>query len=218
MNAFAILWAQRQIFITGLGNTVALAAICMVVSFVLGAAGAILLLEIRGWIGRIGREVVDLMRCVPFLLLAYVVYYGLPEIGLRFNAWSSGLAALIFYNTAYLAEIFRSASLALPPGDIEAAKAFGFRRRLIYQRIVFPQIIVKTAPVIGNQVIMMIKDTALLMIITVQELTFAANFVSTNYFSVVAPFALAMALYWGLCIFVEAGVRTLSKVQRRQYG
>ncbi len=65
---------------------------------------------------------------------------------------------------------------------------------------------------------MMIKDTALLMIITVQELTFAANFVSTNYFSVVAPFALAMALYWGLCIFVEAGVRTLSKVQRRQYG
>jgi polar amino acid transport system permease protein len=218
LNSIAIIWSQRDLFIMGLGNTIALSLVCIIVSVPLGAFGAILLSEARPGLRRICREAVDLMRCVPFLLLAYIVYYGLPEIGLRFNAWSSGLATLIIYNTAYITEIFRGAISVLPREDLDAASAFGFTRPRLYRRIVFPQVVVTSAPVIGNQVIVMIKDSALLMIITVQELTFAANFVNTNYFSPFAPFALAMALYWGLCLIVECGIRQLGRIERLRHG
>ncbi len=88
--------------------------------------------------------------------------------------------SLTVYTTAYLAEIFRAAFRAVAPDNIEAAHAFGLSRSLIYRRIILPQVAITAAPVIGNQVITTIRDSALLMIITVQELTFAANFVSAN--------------------------------------
>ncbi len=218
MNPVAMIWDQRGIFLTGLANTISLSLICVLVSVPLGALGAIALIEARPPARRLVQELIDLFRCVPFLLLAYIVYYGLPELGLRFSAWASGAATLIIYNIAYLTEIFRSAASALPRDDLEAASAFGFTKTLTYRRIVFPQILVTAAPVVGNQVIVMIKDSALLMIITVQEITFAANFVNTNYFSPFAPFAVAIMLYWGLCLIVELGVRRLGAMQKRRYG
>jgi polar amino acid transport system permease protein len=218
MNGLLIVWEHRDTFLAGLANTVSLTLLCVAISVPLSALGAVILIETKGAIGRTGRELVDLLRCVPFLLLAYVVYYCLPEAGLRLNSWWAGLLTLIIYNAAYLIEIFRSAALALPHEDIEAARAFGFTRALLYRRIIFPQIAVTSAPVIGNQIIVMIKDSALLMIITVQEISFVANFINANYFSPFAPFAVAMALYWGLCLIVEMAVRRMGAVGRLRYG
>ena len=218
MNLFANVWEYRDAYLTGLGNTVFLSLLCIALSLPLGALGAVFLVETNGAVGRVVRQLVDLMRCVPFLLLAYVVYYGLPEIGLRLNSWCAGLVTLVLYNAAYMIEIFRSAALALPRDDIEAARAFGFSRALLYRRIIFPQIAVTAAPIIGNQIIVMIKDSALLMIITVQEISFEANFINANDFSPFAPFAVAVALYWGLSLIVEMGVRRLGAVGRLRYG
>lgn len=218
MSGLAIVWENRDAFLAGLANTLSLVLLCAIVSIPLAAVGAIVLIETKGAAGRLCRELVDLMRCVPFLLMAYVVYYGLPEIGVRMSSWLAGLLTLILYNTAYLTEIFRAAALALHADDLEAARAFGFTRRLLYRRIVFPQISIIAAPVIGNQLIVMIKDSALLMIITVQEISFVANFINANYFSPFAPFAVAMALYWGLCLIVEFGVRRSRAYGRLRYG
>lgn len=167
---------------------------------------------------RLFAEAVDLLRCVPFLLLAYVVYYGLPELGLRLDPWWAGLMSLTVYTTAYLAEIFRAAFRAVAPDNIEAAHAFGLSRSLIYRRIILPQVAITAAPVIGNQVITTIRDSALLMIITVQELTFAANFVSANHFTPFAPFAAAVGLYLLMSFVVEAGVRRMERVRKLRYG
>ncbi|WP_148291252.1 ABC transporter permease subunit, partial [Methylobacterium sp. B1] len=87
--------------------------------------------------------------CVPFLLLAYVVYYGLPEFGLRLDPWWAGLMSLTVYTTAYLAEIFRAGFRAVAPDNIEAAHAFRPVRSLIYGRIILPQVALTAAPVIG---------------------------------------------------------------------
>jgi polar amino acid transport system permease protein len=126
--------------------------------------------------------------------------------------------SLVLYNVAYLSEIIRSAAQAIPADNIEAARAFGFTRPGLYVRIVLPQVAVNAAPVIGNQLIMMIKDTALLMIITVQEISFAANFVNASAFSPFAPFTVAVLLYWGLCLVVEAFIRKLGAIRKIRYG
>ncbi|WP_375463982.1 amino acid ABC transporter permease [uncultured Methylobacterium sp.] len=218
MSGIAVVWEYRGAFLAGFGNTLALALLGAALSLPLGGLLAFLLAEGHAPVRRIGREAVDLMRCVPFLLLAYVMYYGLPEIGLRLDAWWAGLVTLVLYNGAYFTEIFRAAALAIPRDTVEAGRAFGFTRARLYRRIVLPQVALDAGPVIGNQLIVMIKDTALLMIITVQELSFAANFVNASTFSPLAPFAAALVLYWLLCLGVEAGTRRIAAVRRRRYG
>lgn len=214
MSGFAIVWQERELFLTGLANTVSLVVLAIVASLPLSALGAIVLVEASRPVRQVGQALVDLMRCVPFLLLAYVVYYGLPGLGLRLDAWWAGLVTLVVYSSAYLVEIFRTAWLALPSEGIEAARAYGFTRATLYRRIIFPQIALTSAPVVGNQIIMMIKDSALLMIITVPEISFAANFINANNFSPFAPFAVALGLYWMLSLIVEAGIRRLGAAAR----
>lgn len=218
MSGIATVWGYRDVFLTGLGNTAALVALSLALSLPLAVLGAVLLIEAAAPVRRLGREAVDLFRCIPFLLLAYVLYYGLPELGLRLEAWWAGLVALILYNGAYFTEILRAAALAVPRDAVEAGRAYGFSRAQLYGRIVLPLVALDAGPVIGNQIVVMIKDTALLMIITVQELSFAANFVNASTFAPFAPFATALVLYWALCLVAEAGVGLLARERRRRYG
>jgi polar amino acid transport system permease protein len=218
MSGIETVWSYRDAFLAGLGNTAALVGLALGLSLPLAALGAIVLVEAPAPVRRLGRELVDLFRCVPFLLLAYVIYYGLPEIGLRLGAWSAGLVALVLYNCAYFTEILRGAMLSVPREAVEAARAYGFSQARLYGRIVLPLVALDAGPIIGNQVIVMIKDTALLMIITVQELSFVANFVSASAFAPFAPFATALLLYWVLCLAAEAGVGVIARERRRRYG
>ncbi|MBE7196970.1 MAG: amino acid ABC transporter permease [Parafilimonas terrae] len=218
MSGLETVWSYRDAFLAGLGNTAALVGLALGLSLPLAAVGAVVLVEAPAPVRRLGRELVDLFRCVPFLLLAYVIYYGLPEVGLRLGAWWAGLVALVLYNGAYFTEILRAATLAVPREAVEAGRAYGFSRARLYGRIVLPLVALDAGPVIGNQVIVMIKDTALLMIITVQELSFVANFVNASAFAPFAPFATALLLYWVLCLAAEAGVGVIARERRRRYG
>jgi polar amino acid transport system permease protein len=158
------------------------------------------------------RFVADLIRSMPFLLLAYILYYVLPEFSIRLSSWTTGLLALVIYNTAYFAEILRGAWSHLPADQEEAAKAFGYSRPRRFVRIIAPQILIGAAPVLGNQMIAIIKDSALLMIITIPELTFAANSVQSRYFIPLESLILAAALYWMLCRGIEVVVGRLERV------
>ena len=218
MNGFAIVWQERELFLTGLANTASLVTLAILISLPLSVLGAIALVEGPAPVRKAGRAFVDLMRCVPFLLLAYVVYYGLPEAGLRLDAWWAGLATLVIYSSAYLVETFRSTWLGLPKDGIEAARAYGFSRAALYRRIVFPQIAYASAPVVGGQMIIMIKDSALLMIITVPEISFAASSINANYYLPFAPFVVAIGLYWMLSLIIEAGVRKIGAEARLRHG
>jgi polar amino acid transport system permease protein len=218
MSGLETVWSYRDTFLAGLGNTAALVALALALSLPLAALGAVILVEAAAPVRRLGREAVDLLRCVPFLLLAYVIYYGLPELGLRLGAWWAGLVALVLYNGAYFTETLRAAALAVPRDAVEAGRAYGFSRARLYGRIVLPLVALDAGPVIGNQIVVMIKDTALLMIITVQELSFAANFVNARTFAPFAPFLTALLLYWALCLVAEAGIGVLARERRRRYG
>ncbi|WP_414444734.1 amino acid ABC transporter permease [Burkholderia sp. 22PA0106] len=215
MNSLTSLWASRAILASGAATSLALVALCLAISLPLALLGYVLLREGPQPVARLVRLLADLMRCVPFLLFAYVVYYGLPAIGLRFDALGAGLASLVIYHGAYFVEILRAARLALPQDTLTAADAFGFTRRALYRRIVFPQLLAAAAPVLVNQAVMVIKDSALLMIITVEELTFAANFVSSNYFSPFAPFLLAMLVYWLMSLLTDWTVGRLGRSPSR---
>ena len=151
-------------------------------------------------------------RCIPFLLLTYLVYFALPSLGVVVDKWSAALITLVAYNTMYMAEILRAGWAHLPAGQTEAAHAFGYTGLKLFRRIILPQVLIAVGPVIGNQLIQLIKDSAFLSIITVPELTFAANAVQSYYFVPFESFLVATLLYWALCGAVEWLVRRGEKL------
>lgn len=211
MHGFSIVWSERGLMLSGLANTVALSVLSGVAALLLGALLTTVLMQRARAIAFAARLFVDGIRCTPFLLFAYIVYYGLPSLGLRFDNWTAGLAALVVYHTAYMAEILRGAWTAQPRAPIEAGLAFGFSGLRLFRRIVLPPLVLACAPVVGNQVIQIVKDSAFLTIIALPELTHAASSIQSRYYIPFAAFISAVLLYWALCLLIEAGV---SKVGR----
>ena len=214
-----VVWRELPQFGLGLANSAWLSTVAMTLSLLLGPWLALPLVSRRPVVRGASRAVVDVARCVPFLLLAYFVYFALPALGVRLDKWTASLVTLTVYNTAYIAEIVRGAWAQLPAGQTEAARAVGFTGFRLVRRIVLPQIALAAGPVFGNQLIQLIKDSAFLSIITVPELTYAANAVQSFYFVPFESFAVATLLYWALCAGVEQVVRwSEGRAQRIRYG
>jgi polar amino acid transport system permease protein len=206
---FLVVLQHYDRFLAGLGNTLWLAGATLIMASIIGCMIAALMLSPVKPLRVTVSLLVDGMRTVPFLLLAYLVYYGLPQLGIELDRWSSGLSALVIYHSAYIAEIVRNAWMNLSHDQIEAGRAHGFAGFRLFRRIILPQLFYASAPVIGNQAVQILKDTAFLMIITVPELTFAASSVQATYFVPFASFIAAMLLYWIVTLAIETAVRAV---------
>ncbi|AXC31357.1 amino acid ABC transporter permease [Raoultella sp. X13] len=216
MNQWAIIWSARDSFIAGLIATLELFILAAVVGLAIGIVLCYLTEYQKRWLNRVIIGFVSLMRAIPFLILAYLLYYGLPEVGISMDAWSAGLVALMIYHGAYFFEILRSQRRVFSAGYIEAAVAQGFSRYQIYRRIILPNIVSSALPLLGNQLIICLKDTAFLSIITVQEITAAANSVQATWFIPFNSFIVAIALYWAISILLELLIKRLSALGARR--
>jgi polar amino acid transport system permease protein len=206
IHDFGIVWTERGLLLSGLANTMVLSLLSAIAALLLGGVLTPALMSRHRAVTGSARIFVDSMRCVPFLLFAYIVYYGLPSFGIRLDNWSSGLLALTLYNAAYMAEILRGAWMAQPREPIEAGVAFGFSGIMLFRRVILPPLLLAAGPVIGNQMIQIVKDSAFLTIIAIPELTHAASSIQSRHYIPFAAFITAVFLYWGLCLMIEAGV------------
>lgn len=216
MSAWDILWAQRDQLSAGFANTLVLFGIGVVGSFVLGALVAYHMYSGGRATRRLLHAYVDGMRMLPFLIYVYLLYYGLPSLGLKLDAWTAGLIGLVTYHAAYVGEILRGAWAALPRGQTEAGLAHGLFGYGLYRRLILPQLVMGTGPILGNQAIICLKDTAFLMIITVVELTAAASSIQSIYFIPFEAFVVAIALYWVVSLGIEGVVALVGRYARRR--
>jgi polar amino acid transport system permease protein len=207
-----VLWEQREAIVSGLLTTLGITIAAAILAGLLGLLLFSLLISRVRAIQIALAWLIDLMRCVPFMLFCYMIYFGLPSFGIVVGNLTAGIAALTIYNAAYIAELLRGGYNALPREGIEAGHAFGFHGWRLLMRIILPPVFLASIPMLGNQMIQIIKDSAFLVIIAVQELTFAANEIQATYYVPFASFVCAMLLYWLLCLTVEAGVRMVLAV------
>lgn len=209
LHSLLVLWQERGLLLGGLARTIEIAAISTVLAGLLGLVLFAGLLARQRAIGTAITAMIDLMRCVPFMLFCYLIYYGLPYCGVFIDSLTAGILSLTLYNAAYVAVLLKGAWTQLPRDTVEAGTAFGFHGWRLLWRIVIPPVLTIAVPMLGNQVIQVIKDSAFLVIITVQELTYAANEVQATYYIPFASFICAMLFYWLLCLSVEGGVRLM---------
>jgi polar amino acid transport system permease protein len=211
MSDFLIIWQQRGDVLEGLLGTLGLLVVSAAMSLVLGTLLTPVLMSRRAGIARIGTIYVDAMRCAPFLLFVYLIYFGLPSAGIRLSNWWSGAIALTLYNTAYMAELLRGAWIELPASMIESGRAYGFTGLNLLRRIILPPVFNNAMPLIGNQLIQIVKDSAFLTIIAVSELTHQMNGIQATYFIPFAAFITAVLLYWCICLVIEGATGLLSR-------
>lgn len=143
----------------------------------------------------------DCVRGTPLLILLFLLYYAAPQIGLVLSAYTAGILGLVIYGSAYFAEIFRAGFQSIPVGHIEAAQAVCLSQKDIVMRIKLPEMMRLVIPHVVNMSIVLIKESAVLSIITVPELTKVTISAVDTTFTVVEPYLAAAVLYW---IFVEA--------------
>lgn len=216
MSNWEILWSSRDVFWQGFGNTVTIFVISAIAAFLLGSLLVFIMEGARPRLKTPLRIFIDGMRMLPFLILAYLFYYGLPSLEIRLSAWQAGVSALILYHGAYFAEILRGSRVTLSSGQEEAATALGFSRPSMFIRIILPQLVLRTRGVMGNQLIILLKDTAFLVIITVRELTAAANSLSSTYFIPMEAFIVVIGFYWAISLMLEQSIRLLGRLGEKR--
>jgi polar amino acid transport system permease protein len=150
------------------------------------------------WLNGLLIGYVELWRGTPFLVQLFLLYFGGPYIGLVLDAEPAGVLALSIYGGAYFSEVFRLGFEAVPRGHIEAAQCAGFSRAQIVRRILVPEMAVLVLPACVNLAVSLLKDTAVLSVVTVPELTLTVSTLGTEFYAFVEALFLLALGYWGL--------------------
>jgi polar amino acid transport system permease protein len=135
------------------------------------------------------------IRGTPTLIQVFIVYFGIPQLGLRISPFVAGTLALGIGSGAYVAEIIRSGLLAIPKGQMESTIALGMSRRQSMQHIIMPQVIRVIVPPITNEAISTLKNTSLLSAITIVELTLKSQMIISYTFRPFDFYIIAAILY-----------------------
>jgi len=155
---------------------------------------------------------VALIRGTPFLIQLFLLYYGGPYVGIMLEPVPAGILGLALYGAAYFSEIFRAGFEAVPGGHVEAAQCLGLTRPQTIRRILLPEMSMLVLPPLTNMLVVLLKETAVLSIITVPELTFYISAIGSEQFAFVEAIFLLGCFYWAL---VELCGRAGRSVERR---
>ncbi|WP_338663769.1 amino acid ABC transporter permease [Pararoseomonas sp. SCSIO 73927] len=154
---------------------------------------------------------VEVVRGVPFVVQAFLLYYGGPFIGLDLTPVVAGWLALSVYAAAYFSEVFRAGFRAIPPGHTEAARLLGLRTNQTVTRILLPEMALAVLPALANLAVILIKETAVLSIITVPELTFTVQGVGSATFAFAQTMTALALSYWLLVELTAWAARRLER-------
>lgn len=192
------------LLIEGLGLTVYLAAVSLVLATVIGLISGLMTLSKRVWIYGPARFYVNLIRGTPLLVQILFIYFGLPAVlNVKLSPMVAGIIAISFHIGAYVSEVFRAGIEAVDKGQTEAGRSLGMTQFQTMRKIIIPQATRGMIPPMMNQFIMGVKDTSLLAVIGVAELTqrgqsiYAVNYRAFEILTLVALtyFILTYTLY-----------------------
>lgn len=171
-----------------------------VISFTFGLIIAITIAIMRissNWLARsFAATYISLIRGTPLLLQLFIIFYGLPSLGVVFDPWPSAIIAFSLNVGAYGAESIRSAILSVPKGQWEAASTIGLNRGQTLRRIILPQAARVAVPPLSNSLISLVKDTSLASAVLVTEILRKAQEIAAPTFEFFLLYSVAAVYYW----------------------
>jgi cystine transport system permease protein len=159
----------------------------------------------------IARMYISVIRGTPLLVQLFVIFYGLPSIGVTISPWPSAIIAFSLNVGGYAAEVIRAAILSVPKGQWEAGHTIGMSRRQSLVRIILPQAARVSVPPLSNTFISLVKDTSLASLILVTELFRQAQQVAAFSQEFMLLYLEAAVIYWVVCLVLAGGQSVLEK-------
>jgi cystine transport system permease protein len=203
MSAFSLLIQSLPVLAAGALLTIKFALLSMAFGLAAGVLIALMGISHNRWLHGTARLYVSVMRGTPLLVQIFLIYYGLPSLGISLDPTPAGVLALSANVAAYLSESMRGAIMGIARGQWLAAYSLGLSRRQTLRYVVGPQALRLAVPSLSNSLISLIKDTSLVSVITVTELLRSAQEVIASTFQPLPLYLGAAAIYWILCTLLE---------------
>ncbi|VVE46635.1 ABC transporter permease [Pandoraea morbifera] len=211
MNPFELAAQSMPVLLQGTVLTIKFALMSMVFGLMIGIVVAIMGIGKIRVLRAIARAYVSVMRGTPLLVQIFVVYYGLPGIGISLDPTPAGVLTLSLNVGAYLSESMRGALEGMPRGQWLAAYSLGLSYWQTLRYVIAPQALRIAVPSLGNSLISLIKDTSLVSVITVTELLRSAQEVIASTYQPLPLYLACAAIYWVLSTGLSALQRRIEK-------
>lgn len=193
---FSFLTRYYMFFVSGVKNTVLLAAFSVCLGAIFGVFLALMKISKNRILKIISTSYIEFIRGTPLLVQLYIIYYGLPNIGINLPDFLAGIIALSINSSAYVAEIIRAGIQAVDKGQMEAARSLGMTQNMAMRYIIIPQAFKNILPALGNEFIVVIKESSIVSIIGIHELMYNADTVRGNTFQPFEPLIVVALIYF----------------------
>lgn len=202
-----------DLLLQGLGRTIVIA----VLSFILGFSISMLLSFMRFLapqpVKSIAEAYIGFFRGTPLLVQIFMIYFGLPSIGIKMNAFTAATLAIGLNSGAYQAEIVRSTIKSVPEEQLLVARSLGLGEAQILRYVVLPQAVRNAIPALTNEYVMLLKESALASVIGVMELTRVGEFMTAATFRALEAYLLVALIYLAVSYtFMKASKLTEKKL------
>ena len=209
---FSFVKDYQMFFVNGAKITVFLAAFTVIFGVALGIVLALMRLSSKKILNVISGAYIEFLRGTPLLVQLYIVYYGLPVIGIDLPDFLAGVIALSMNSGAYVAEIIRAGIQAVDKGQTEASRSLGFTYGMTMRYIIIPQAFRNILPALGNEFIVVIKESAIVSIIGIHDLMYNADTIRGNIYRPFEPLLIVALIYFAMTFTLS---KLLGVVERR---
>ncbi|MCG5234909.1 amino acid ABC transporter permease [Xanthobacter oligotrophicus] len=204
---FSSLADYVPVIVKGVGVTLELIAVGGVLGVTLGIACAWAKTQGPRWLRPLVEAYVELIRNTPFLIQLFFIFFGLPAIGVGLTEMQAAILAMVINLGAYACEIIRAGLEATPKGQFEAGASLAMSRLQTFRHVVLVPALQKIWPALSSQIVIVMFGSAVCSQISVEELTFAANFIQSRTFRAFEAYIVATVLYLALAVLVRQVMR-----------
>lgn len=206
-----------KILIPGLNMTIPLTVISFSIAMVIAVAAAMVQFANVKGLKQLARFYIWVVRGTPLLVQLYVIFYGLPNLGIMIDPFPSAVLVFSINEGAYCAETVRAAMESVPHGQIEAGYCVGMTYMQIMRRIVLPQALRIAFPSLSNNLISMVKDTSLAANITVMEMFMVTQRIASRYYEHLALYIEVALIYLLFCTALTK-LQSMGEKKLNSYG
>lgn len=211
MLRYSILFDHWDMYMQGFANTLKASILALIGSLAIGIIIAIFRIAPIRPLNWLGAAYVEFIRNIPLVLIVFVFFVGLPAVGIRFDSFTAGTLGLTVYTAAFIAEVIRSGILAVPKGQMEAARSSGLTYLQTMRYIILPQAIKMVIPPLGNQFINLVKNSSVLGVIAGLDLMYFGDLISSETFVTFDVYIFVALFYLVLTIPLSLGVGYLER-------
>lgn len=200
------------LFISGLIMTLKLTFLAVTIGVLMGLFISLMKMSSIKPIKLVASSYIEVIRGTPLLVQLLLIYNGLMQFGMNIPAFTAGVSALAINSSAYVAEIIRAGIQAVDPGQNEAARSLGMTHAMAMRYVIIPQAIKNILPALGNEFIVMLKESAIVSVIGFADLTRQADIIQSVTYRYFEPYIVIAAIYFIMTLTFS---KLLSLFERR---